>query len=202
MGTTLSLRPQKIGNMKKILLSAITVASFCMNAIAQEGTVLLYGNVGYNSNNPAVGETENTFTINPGIGYQFNENWTVGANLGIESQKDGEFKSSAFSAGPFVRYTESLSNTFAIYMQLQGGVLSNKFENPGQADFKTNGFNAGLFPAVFVNVNKNFGLNFSFGGINYTSVKVDGASKSSSIFDINFGQSFNIGVSKNFGGKK
>lgn len=188
--------------MKKILLTLITVVSLGIYAKAQEGTVLLYGNIGYNSSNPATGETENTLSINPGIGYQFNDNWTVGANLGLETQKEGEFKSNSFSAGPFVRYTEALSNTFAIYMQLQGGFTSSKFENPGQADFKTNGFNAGIFPAVFVNVNKNFGLNFSFGGINFASQKVDGASKSSSNFNINFGQSFNIGVSKNFGGKK
>lgn len=172
----------------------------CTNA--QEGTVLLYGNIGYNSSNPAAGETENTFSINPGIGYQFTENWTVGANMGIETQKEGDFKSNTLSAGPFVRYSEALSNTFAIYMQLQGGFTSSKFENPGQADFKTNGFNAGLFPAVFVNVNKNFGLNFSFGGINLVSQKVDGASNGSSNLNINFGQTFNIGVSKNFGGTK
>ncbi len=188
--------------MRKILWSLITVAALCEYSQAQEGTILVYGNVGYNSTKPAGEDATNSLSFNPGVGYQFDDNWTVGANLGITSLSQGSDKFTSLSAGPFVRYTESLSNTFAIYMQLQSGIISGKFENEGQPDLKTNGFNAGLFPAVFINVNKSFGLNFSFGGLSYETLKFDGASESGSIFDFNFGQTVNIGISKNFGCKK
>ena len=183
-------------------MSLFAVAALIQYSSAQEGTVLVYGNVGYNSTKPAGDEATNSFSFNPGVGYQFDDNWTVGANLGLSSESQDGDKFTSFSAGPFVRYSESLSNTFAIYMQLQGGFVSGKFETEDQADVKTNGFNAGLFPAVFINVNKSFGLNFSFGGINYETLKFEGASEGSSIFDFNFGQTINIGISKNFGCKK
>lgn len=188
--------------MKRILLSLITVAALSEYSSAQEGTILVYGNVGYNSTKLAGDDATNSFSFNPGVGYQFDNNWTVGANLGLSSISQSGDKFTSLSAGPFVRYAESLSNTFAMYMQLQGGIVSGKFENEGQPDLKYNGFNAGLFPAVFINVNKSFGLNFSFGGLSYESQKFDGANSSSSILDFNFGQTVNIGISKNFGCKK
>jgi len=54
------------------------------------------------------------------------------------------------------------------------------------------------FPAVFINVKNGFGLNFSVGGIGYTSSKPSGGSASNS-FNFTFGQSVGIGLSKNFG---
>lgn len=180
--------------------SALVVMSVA--AKAQSGSILLYGNVNAGSSKSAADVKSSNFTINPGIGYQFNDNWTVGANLGFGTAKTGDLtKTNQFAAGPFVRYTENLSNTFAIYTQLQGGFSSSK-TTTGNVEVKSNGFNVGLFPAVFVNVNKNFGLNLSFGGLDFTSSKIKDASNSSNSFNFTFGQSVNIGISKNFGGKK
>lgn len=180
--------------------SALVVMSVA--AKAQSGSILLYGNVNAGSTKSAADVKTSNFSINPGIGYQFNDNWTVGANLGFGTSKVGDNnKTNQFSAGPFVRYSESLSNTFSIYGQLHGGFTSSK-TTTGNVEVKSNGFNVGLFPAVFVNVNKGFGLNVSFGGIDFTSSKFKDASNSSNAFNFTFGQSVNIGISKNFGGKK
>ena len=64
---------------------------------------------------------------------------------------------------------------------------------------KSNGFYAGITPALFINMKNSFGLNFSIGGIQYSSLKSDTTpSVKSSSFDFNFGKTVNIGISKNF----
>ena len=150
------LRPflcTKFINMKKILMAASAFTIISVAAKAQTGSILLYGNVAANSSKTSGGFKSNDFSFNPGVGYQFSDNWTAGANLGIGTSKSGDnFKTNRFAAGPFIRYSESLSNTFAIYTQFQAGFTSSK-STSDLLETKATGFNVGLFPAVFVNVN-------------------------------------------------
>jgi hypothetical protein len=91
----------------------------------------------------------------------------------------------------------SAENQYADYY-VSGGVLysgSNYTVN-------SNGLALQLFPAVGVNVYRNLALNFSIGGLQYTSLNTDGvlgsASHNSNTFSVTFGQQVNIGISKNF----
>ena len=67
-------------------------------------------------------------------------------------------------------------------------------------DIKYSGFGANLYPAVSIAVGNWFGMNFSFGGLGYSTMKANtsGANASSS-FAFTFGQTANIGISKYFG---
>jgi len=193
--------------MRKILLAGVLMAGLSITAKAQKGTVFVYGDLGFST----AKEAGSVFNVNPGVGFGINNNWAWGIEAGVGNASDkatgtGESLTS-FKGGLFARYTKAVSNTFSIYGQ--GGVnfLSNYIEagsflnGDGVTAVKGSGVEVKIAPAVFVNVKNGFGLNFSFGGINYTSFKPKGADESGSSFNLNFGKTFNFGISKTFGGK-
>ena len=65
---------------------------------------------------------------------------------------------------------------------------------------KADGFYTGITPALFINMKKGFGLNFSIGGLGYETLNYDisGSDVDYSKFFVNFGKTVNIGISKNF----
>ncbi len=186
-------------------LAIVVIATISAKAqAAQEGSILLYGNLDFTSSKDASGNKTSNFSIMPGIGYQFNDKWTAGLNIGIGSSSRTENggasqTTTSFNVGPFLRCTHTLSNIFSVYGQLDLGFLSTTYPSPEPS---SSGFVARIWPAVAINVNNGFALNFAFGGISYESSKVSGASNSASSFDLTFGSGASFGVSKNFGGHK
>jgi hypothetical protein len=193
--------------MKKILvMAALAICSF---ANAQKGTILVGGNIGFTSEKTEYqfGETTNNeFSFSPKVGYQFNDNWTVGGEFTVASSKDDngtrEIKDNNFKIGAFVRYSVPLSQTFSIFADMGAGFQNEKSKvyGPGNAYAKTkaDGMYVGITPALFINMKKGFGLNFSIGGLGYETLSYDNNGPDYSKFYFNFGQTFNIGVSKNF----
>lgn len=200
-----------------MIVLALASISF---ASAQKGTVLVAGNVGFSSQKINTSESEakqNIFGISPKVGYQYNDNWTVGIQssatfLNGESSSTNNGSSSAdnlsnyYSVGPFVRYAKPLNDTFAVYADL---VTSYNFGSTrynssiSTSTVKSSGFGIGITPALQINIKKGFGLNFGFGGLGYNSNKTTAQNTSDNpqktkIFEFNFGQSFNAGISKNF----
>ncbi|HSZ86618.1 MAG TPA: outer membrane beta-barrel protein [Puia sp.] len=194
--------------MKKIILSVIIVISFALSTKAQTGSILVYGNVGIasssSSDNISGGSSskETNSSLNLGLGYQFNSNWTGGLNFQYAYENSNGVLQQ-YMIDPFIRYAKPISSIFSIYGQFQAGYSRTSF-SPNPDNERINGFNAQIFPAVFVNIKNGFGLNFNFGGIQYNSgnEKDDaGNSSSSKAFSFTFGQGINFGISKNFGGK-
>ena len=193
--------------MKKMLLIlALAMVSF---ANAQKGTILVGGNIEYNSttyDHPLVETKTNTFGFSPKVGYQFHDNWTVGGEFSINSakQKGGglETKANVYTYGAFVRYTVPLSETFSVFGDLGAGLQNQKSENFENGSLitksKADGIYVGLTPALFINMKKGFGLNFSIGGLGYETLNYDNNGSDISSFYFNFGKTVNIGVSKNF----
>ena len=206
--------------MKKIfIILALAMVSF---ANAQKGTILLAGSVGVDGTKNTVGTTENkttTFNFSPKVGYQFTDNWTLGIEASIEGSK-GETstvngggilvtsttKNTGMKVGPFVRYTKPLSEMFSAYVDMGIGFNSGKttVESPVPpfgtvtTTQKGNGVYVGVTPAIFINVKKNFGLNFSIGGLGYETFNLSNNQGDNNRFYVNFGQTVNIGISKNF----
>ncbi|CAD5341007.1 hypothetical protein FLA105535_00969 [Flavobacterium bizetiae] len=193
--------------MKKILLIlALAMFSF---ANAQKGSILVMGNIGYVSDKTEFrfGETKtNTFTFSPKVGYQFNDNWTVGGEFTVSSSNDEnavrEIKENGFKLGAFVRYSVPLSQTFSVFADMGAGFQNEKTKVYGAdnsySKTKADGMYVGITPALFINMKKGFGLNFSIGGLGYETMNVENNGGDNSRFYFNFGQTFNIGVSKNF----
>lgn len=188
--------------MKKIVITTLVLAGMAIGAKAQKGTLLVYGNAGLSTTKNAADQKTTTLGIHPGVGYQFSDHWTAGVYFDYDHYKNADAsKSNSYGVGPFVRYAEPLGGIFSVYGQLQAGYAHSKNEvNVGGVTSKTtaNGFETKFFPAIFINVKNNFGLNFDFGGIAFNTSKVKGASSSSNSFDVNFGKTINIGISKNF----
>jgi hypothetical protein len=201
--------------MKKLVLFAAVVFGLStMNA--QKNSILLGGNVGYN-------HTENKFGGNSGkekldayewapyLGYQFTDNLTIGAKVAftkadLDSKAlqnseliDGDTKTSKI--GGFIRYSQPLSETFAVYADLGAGWKEEKtkgYNESAKYENKADGFYIGFNPALFINFKNNFGLNFSIGGVEYNHLKEKGSKNKSNGVDVTFGNAFNIGISKNF----
>ena len=193
--------------MKKILvMAALAICSF---ANAQKGTILVGGNIGYTSEKSEFQFSEakaSTFSFSPKVGYQFNDNWTVGGEFTASSATTDngtiEEKDNNFRLGAFVRYSVPLSQTFSVFADMGAGFqnLKNKTYGPGNgfSKDKADGMYVGITPALFINMKKSFGLNFSIGGLGYETLSFDNNGADYSNFYFNFGQTFNIGVSKNF----
>jgi len=192
--------------MKKMLLIlALAMVSF---ANAQKGTILVGGNIGYSSEKieRAIGEFKtNTFEFSPKVGYQFHDNWTVGAEFTIQSSKtnngEAESKFNGYKYGAFVRYSVPLNETFSVFADLGAGFQNQKTktdEGTITTTQKADGMYVGVTPALFINMKKGFGLNFSIGGLGYETLSYDASNTDYSKFNFNFGKTVNIGVSKNF----
>lgn len=220
--------------MKKILLLTASVIISTMG-FAQKGTVLVGGNVEFKKTDNLLilaltSETNGTSRsseLAPHIGYQFSEKLTAGATISVISSKyenvrdvyypgvgymnfETTSKGKDWVMGPFLRYTEKLSDIFSVFGQLEGLYMSGKRdwgtktsspESPTQLvreETSFNGVRLRLFPAVFVNVKKNFGLNLSIGGIEYQKYGQKDSDKKPSSFGLSFGKTASIGISKNF----
>lgn len=175
--------------MKKLLLAVALLVVSISNA--QKGSMLLGGYVGFASEKIGDSKVEN-FEFSPKIGYQFAEKWTVGAEGSIMTLKTkGREKSETYKVGGFVRYATPLSELFSVYADLGAGYQNESINN-------AKGMYASLTPALFINMKRGFGLNFSIGGLNYDNIDSKNTPREERLgFD--FGKTFNIGISKNFG---
>ncbi|TDW47048.1 outer membrane protein with beta-barrel domain [Flavobacterium sp. 270] len=174
--------------MKKLLLVVALFVATISNA--QKNSVLLGGNVGFQSEK--IGDAKATdFDFSPKVGYQFTDNWTIGVEGSIANVKvDGFGKTEKYKIGGFTRYSLPLSETFAFYTDLGAGYQSSSVND-------AKGMYVSLTPALFINVKRGFGLNFSIGGVNYDNL--DGKNDPrQERFGFNFGKTLNIGISKNF----
>lgn len=192
--------------MKKILL--IAALAICSFANAQKGSILVGGNIGYTSTTTdyQVGEgKQSAFNFSPRVGYQFNDNWTVGGEFTVASSKNdqgvADYKTDAFKLGAFLRYSVPLSQTFSVFADLGAGFQNQKtksYTQTGTTKTKADGMYVGITPALFINMKKGFGLNFSIGGLGYETLSYDNNGPDVNTFYFNFGKTVNIGISKNF----
>lgn len=135
----------------------------------------------------------------PGVGY-----------MNFETTSKGK----DWVMGPFFRYTEKLSDIFSVFGQLEGLYMNGKRNIGTQTHYPENfpgaltqlstqetsfsGVRLRLFPAVFINVKKNFGFNLSIGGVEYQKYGQKDSDKKPGSFSLSFGKTASIGISKNF----
>lgn len=175
--------------MKKLLVAVVLFATTIVSA--QKNSVLVGGNVGFSSEKIGESKLEN-FEFAPKVGYQFTDNWTAGVEGSIMNVKTTGLESTEkYKIGGFARYSVPLSEVFSVFADLGAGYQSTSLND-------AKGIYASLTPALFINMKRGFGLNFSIGGINYDNL--DGKNDPrQERFGFNFGKTFSIGVSKNFG---
>ena len=192
--------------MKKLIL-AILAAGTLTTANAQEPkSILLYGDASVSTTRNSDLSKSTNWDVTPGVGYQFNHNWTLGLNLrwGQDAFKDSAANKSTlnkYQAGAFARYSRYIrkSETFFWFAQFgfayQGQYRTN---NGNPATNKANGVYTELYPSIGINVGHGVCLNFNIGGLNYSSMKEQDATNSVNEFNFNVGKQINVGLSKNF----
>jgi len=191
--------------MKKLILALLAVGTIATSN-AQSGSILLYGNVGINTVKDSSNFHRTTWNASPGVGYQFNDFWTVGLNLNwaqyaTKDASGDKNTTNNYYVGPFIRYAHAIgkSNIFSWYtqadVQYQGGYSTHEGD---PATAKHTGFYADIFPAIGVAIGHGMALNFSVGGLDYSSDKYDGVANPTHSFGFTFGHEVNIGISKNF----
>jgi len=115
--------------MKKIMMT-LAAAVVAVSASAQ---VYLGGTVAFQSSKPNTAtifgdKSATRFEINPEVGYNFNDSWAVGVNVGFASvkgtwdelgygaAKDGEKATTAFTVAPYARYTYAKLGPVSLFL--------------------------------------------------------------------------------------
>src|ERR1700756_1000817 len=106
--------------MKKLILACLLVAGTVATANAQEPkSILLYGDVNLQTIRNSDISKDTHWDVTPGVGYQFNHNWTLGLSImwGQDAHKDTAANKNTFNnymVGPFARYSHYIrkSETF------------------------------------------------------------------------------------------
>ncbi|MES2701804.1 MAG: hypothetical protein V4649_04150 [Bacteroidota bacterium] len=192
--------------MKKLILALLTAGTIATANAQEPRSVLLYGDVNFNTDRQPSLVKLTDWNVSPGIGYQFNHNWTLGLALSWaqHAAKDAagvKTTENWYSAGPFARYSSYIhrSEIFFWFAQLEfayRGGYTTTGGNP--ASNKHNGIYSRLFPALGINVGHGIALNFAIGGLSYASDKVSTNAYSDNQFNFTFGRQMNFGISKNF----
>lgn len=177
--------------MKKILMTlAMGMMALTMNAQMYVG-----GSFGLQSVTPEVGDGETSFQILPEIGFQFDEKWGAGVQIGYISDKGGAYDlgaESAFAFAPYVRYTALKFKNVNLF--LDGGFDYLQSKNP-----KINIFGVGIKPGVAVNLNEKLSFVTHFGFLGYKSINPDGDDNNKTIIGLDVdGSELTFGLYYNF----
>jgi len=137
--------------MKKIILSILAVVSFGI-ANAQEGDAASYGLTtgdwwAEGSFSIRSGDSEDSWSFNPKVGYMLNEKWGVGGFLSFSGYDDGSQERDVFGAGGFVRYyflALGARKNFQAYGEAGLGFGSVKTTPNGGSSSTDGAFNANI----------------------------------------------------------
>ncbi len=180
--------------MKKFLMTLVAAAMVAVSANAQ---VYVGGSVGISSNSAGDDDnsvTNTSYTFVPEVGYNFNEDWAVGAAFGWTGTTKGGSKS--VSVNPYVRWTCVHSKYINLFFD--GGVDYTHYYD-GSNNPSTDRLRLGIKPGIAVNINEHvsFVSHIGFAGWNHTSYKdsdyeVDSWGVSASGNNITFGLYYNF----------
>ena len=192
--------------MKKLILALLAAATVATANAQEPHSLLLYGDGTLGTTRNSDLSKNTNWDANIGVGYQFNQNWTLGLSVmwGQNAMKTAsaiDTTVNSYMVGPFVRYSKYFgkSEIFFWYGQFNLAYQGTYTTNDGNPAFnKSTGVYAGFYPAIGINVHHGLALNFSVGGINYSSLKNADLPNSTNTFNLTFGHSMNVGISKNF----
>ena len=163
--------------MKKIMLSlAMALVSVCASA-----QVYIGGTAGISSNKIGGGDSKTAYTLMPEIGYEFNNKWEAGLEIGI---KKGEVcklspvgESTTFTVAPYVRYTAV--ETKLVNLFLEGTIGYNSYSKGGGEAYEV-----GIKPGLAVKLSDHVNFITKVGFLGYKGYSPDHGDNSST-FGVN-----------------
>ncbi len=148
--------------MKKFLMTVAFVAT----SVIASAQVYVGGGVSFHSTDDGV-ESSTEFGIIPEVGYQLNEKWGVGLELGYLSQKDGDV--TTVSIAPYARYT--FVNWGKVSLFADGQFQFAQIDTEGS--YKVNAWSIGVRPGLKVALTDRLSAVTKVGWLGYTSAKGD-----------------------------
>lgn len=155
-----------------------------MVALSMKAQVYVGGTVSFWHNNDNFEST--WFTIAPEIGYNFNEKWAVGGNIGFSYEKIDDVKTTGFAIAPYARYSYYENKIVRLFLDGGFGISTSKI---GDNDALT-GFEIGIKPGIAIKLNDKFSLVAKCGFLGYREdymLGVNGAGLALTSEDLSFG---------------
>lgn len=167
------------------------IAAVAMMALTANAQMYVGGSVCFTSiKDSKDADARNTFVLAPEVGYNLNENWSVGGSIEYTNWTEGDADGDSFGITPYVRYTfckEGMVNLF-----VDGGLNYTSFGSKNGSRF-----GLGVRPGIAVNVNDKISLVAKTGFFGYT--KYDKDAGEGSIFGLGVDNSdLSFGVYYNF----
>lgn len=162
--------------MKKIMLSlAMALVSVCASA-----QVYIGGTAGISSNKIGDGDSKTAYTLMPEIGYEFNNKWEAGLEIGIKKGDVCELRevpeATTFIVAPYVRYTAV--ETKLVNLFVEGTIGYNSVSKDG-GDY----YEAGIKPGLAVKLSDHVNFITKVGFLGYKGYSRDHSD--SSTFGLN-----------------
>ena len=146
--------------MKKIMLSlAMALVSVCASA-----QVYIGGTAGISSNKIGDGDSKTAYTLMPEIGYEFNNKWEAGLEIGIKKGEVCELhavpEATTFIVAPYVRYTAVETKLVNLFVE---GTIGYGSVSKGGGD----SYEVGIKPGLAVKLTKHVEFISKIGFLGY-----------------------------------
>lgn len=179
--------------MKKIFLTLMVVIA-AMTVNAQD--IYVGGSLGFWSNSDAENdEVKTSFSIEPEIGYNLSENWSLGIVLSYDYAKpDKGDKFKLFGVNPYARY--NFVKAGALKLFLDGGFEFATADTGDDDNY--NAWNIGIKPGISYSLNDKFSLVAHMGFLGYQDCDDEISKYVQRGFGFNFSNEISFGVYYNF----
>lgn len=145
--------------MKKILL----MAAFAVATLSANAQVWIGGGLGFNTEKPKDHDAQTVFTIAPQIGYNLDEQFSLGLELGLKMANEAAGDYTDVTVAPFVRYTFAKAGIASFFVDGGFGLASHKVKG---ADAETV-WHVGLRPGIALNVSDHVSIISEMGWLGY-----------------------------------
>jgi hypothetical protein len=144
--------------MKKLFM----IAALAVSTLAASAQVYVGGSLGLESSKAVKGaDATTTFSIQPEIGYNFDQNWAVGIQLGFSTSDANDLTKNIFTVAPYARYT--FAKTGAASFFVDGGFIFDIYGG----DYDGNTFGIGVRPGVSFAVSQKVSVVGKLGYLGY-----------------------------------
>lgn len=181
--------------MKKVfisVLSAMLVTTF-LHAQTSSGNMMVGGSLNFSSVSYEGGNANDGSTVgfSPNFGYFINDNFAIGASLGLGSSRQGTGANktirSSFSFGPFARYYMfTSSENFAFFGQAGLTFSTGKTDPSAGGVTKSNAIRFYVSPGAAYFFNEHWALEFSVNGFSISSTDENTSADNDKVTRVDF----------------
>lgn len=164
--------------MKKILMIAVMAVA----AVSANAQWYIGGSFGLNFTKATKdADSQTTLNIAPEVGYNINDNWAVGAQVGFGMANnltnvtltEGNLTGTSFTIAPYVRYTFAKTGIASFFADGYVGFSSTNFRGNVKYDKSGSLFSIGVRPGVSLKASDKVSLVAILGNLGYSKYSDD-----------------------------